>query len=436
MIIALGLAITTRMLHAELPGYLTNSFATERWIAYSSTGNSPMPDSEETIRLDLETLHRAGFLGIVTYGCDGLKKQIPKIARSVGISHIVLGIYNPNNREEIENAKELATMVDAYCIGNESILEKSPRYNITELKAAMDEIRQWTGRPVTTSEQIDKYYDPQVGDQLLDLGDWLFPNVHPYWHRITTQPEAAEWTQEQFQKLSALAKGKPIMFKEVGLPTGSEDIEDKSANQQTQADYYLSLRALHVPFVYFEAFDQVWKKNPPIEPFWGVFDKDRKPKLVVSQLGQLVPGVQILSVKSEGKLPVRLAPVGGFFYISGTVSGLDDDRELIMFVNTGDPDAPGWFFQMSPNGIGDIDGEKWSAQGQIGNAKSPPRQGQKIHIRILAASKQDAKRLRDERINNDELQNTGLLSQDLPQVDPQWRADLRDMELDIPPSGP
>jgi len=395
-----------------------------------------MPDSEETIRLDLETLHRAGFSGIVTYGCDGLKKQIPKIARSVGISHIVLGVYDPNNREEIENAKELATMVDAYCVGNESILEKSPRYSMAELKAAMEEIRQWTGRPVTTSEQIDKYYDAQVGGQLLALGDWLFPNVHPYWHHKTTQPEAADWTRDEFQKLSSAANGKPIIFKEVGLPTASADDEDQAPNQQMQADYYLSLRVLRVPFVYFEAFDQVWKKHSPVEPFWGLFDKDRKPKLVVSQLGQLVAGLQITCIKSGEKLPVRLKPDGGFFNVSGTAAGIGDDRELIMFVNTGDPEAPGWFFQMWPNGITDIDGEKWSAQGQIGNAQYPPGQGQKIHIRILAVKKQDAKRLRDERTNNNELRNTGLYSQDLPQVDPQWRGDLKDLELNIAPSGP
>ena len=31
-------------------------------------------------------------------------------------------------------------------------------------------------------------------------------------------------------------------------------------------------------FSYFEAFDQPWKNTMPVEPYWGLFDKDRQPK--------------------------------------------------------------------------------------------------------------------------------------------------------------
>jgi exo-beta-1,3-glucanase (GH17 family) len=78
----------------------------------------------------------------------------------------------------------------------------------------MDEIRKATGKPVTTAEAIDRYADPV----LLNFGDWVFPNAHPYFHDRYDPAPAVRWTQGAFNELERRSN-RFVLFKEVGLPT-------------------------------------------------------------------------------------------------------------------------------------------------------------------------------------------------------------------------
>ena len=100
----------------------------------------------------------------------------------------------------------------------------------------------------------------------------------PYFHSLTAPEIALRWTVDRFDSLSARTQ-KPVMFKEVGLPTAG----DPRLSEQSQADYYAALSHSHVRFAWFEAFDQPWKKDLPVEPHWGLFRADRTPKPVVSK---------------------------------------------------------------------------------------------------------------------------------------------------------
>lgn len=51
-----------------------------------------------------------------------------------------------------------------------------------------------TGKPTTTSEEIDDYND----NIILMLGDWVFSNVHPYWHGVPDANAAVEWTADRY----------------------------------------------------------------------------------------------------------------------------------------------------------------------------------------------------------------------------------------------
>jgi exo-beta-1,3-glucanase (GH17 family) len=421
-------------LHAGLPGYLDDAFRSTRWIAYSPTGKSPMPDSVDEIKLDLKTLEQAGFGGIVTYGCDGLKREIPKLAHEAGIDFVILGIYNPENEEELKNARSLASLVDGYCVGNEGIGAET-RYTMEVLKTRIEELRKWSGKPVTTSEQLEDYFSIP---ELLTLGDWLFPNVHPFWNRKTTEPEASKWTKAKVEELREKAGGMTVFCKEVGLPTKSLDEGVKLPDDQVQAEYYQALRVLEVPFVYFEAFDQVWKTNHPAEPFWGIFDSDRKPKKTALWLNKTPPNsaaqaeVRFTSVKDKGTLKVRKQPDGGFFNVQGTSGGLGEDRTLLLLVNVGDPAAPGWFLQLPPNGEFDIRGNgEWTAKGQIGNSQYPPIQGQVISLKVIAAPKNIAEELIDARMKNPALRGQGIYSQHLPKVPAEFTHEVTGVVVDL-----
>ncbi|MCE9610703.1 MAG: hypothetical protein K8R23_10960 [Chthoniobacter sp.] len=284
-----AIACGANSVRAELPVALAEAFRNVRWVAYSPTGGSPnlgpgnAPDADrkrDEISKDLAVLAKAGFGGIVTYGCDGLKGEIPRLAQAVGIKHVILGIYSPRNEEEFHNAKAAAALVDAYCVGNEGLGGEN-RYSFAELTTRMNELRKASGKPVTTSEQIEKYLEDRVPG-LIEAGDWLFPNVHPWFHGRFQEPEASRWTKEQVEKLRAKSGGRPILCKEVGFPTAGDAAG--RANEELQGNYYVALRALEVPFVYFEAFDQTWKRHLPIEPHWGLFTKDRAPKKAISMI--------------------------------------------------------------------------------------------------------------------------------------------------------
>jgi exo-beta-1,3-glucanase (GH17 family) len=119
---------------------------------------------------------------------------------------------------------------------------------------------------------------------LWDISDWIFPNVHPYFSNYRDPQEAVAWTERIFETLDSVSD-KPLVFKEVGLPTDG----DADLSETRQAQYYQMLWETNVAFVVFEAFDAPWKHlgspNPdgtyPLpdpEPHWGIFFSDRTPK--------------------------------------------------------------------------------------------------------------------------------------------------------------
>lgn len=244
-----------------------------RWVAYSPTNCDPqkgISPQEESVKADLLVL-RKYFDGIVTYGAN---EMIPRVAKEVGLAGMLFGVWNPESEDEFAKAVAAAQneIVLGFVVGNEGLEE---RYDYETLKQAIEKYSAATGKPVTTTEQHTDYANPR----LIELGDWIFPNTHPYFHRFIEPVEAAEWTERQYQKLVRKTE-KPVLFKEVGLPSDG----DEGMNEQNQAEYYRQLQQKSVHFVYFEAFDQLWKTHLPIEPHWGLFRSDRSPKLVVEYL--------------------------------------------------------------------------------------------------------------------------------------------------------
>ena len=248
------------------------------WVAYSSPSANPekrIEPDETAIREDLATLRKAGFTGLVTYGSSGIMgRDLPSLATSAGFEGLIVGVWDPTSRDELDAAKSAAKfpIVLGYCVGNEGYQK---RYKLPELSAAIQELRTTTGKPVTTTEEFDDYSD----QELLELGDWIFPNVHPYFHNKLIPEPAARWTEGAYLDLKRRSQ-RLIILKEVGLPTAG----DNTLSESAQVQYYLALAKSDVRFVYFEAFDQPWKTSLPVEPHWGIFRSDRTPKRLASHL--------------------------------------------------------------------------------------------------------------------------------------------------------
>lgn len=243
-----------------------------RWVAYSS----PAPAASltiETIVRDLLVLKRAGFTGLVTYGSLGkMGRPFASIAQTLGFKGIIMGIWSPSSEGELKNAPQAAELpiVMGFSIGNEGLYQPRERYSLRELCDAISRLRRATGKPVTTSEEIDDYL---LYPELRLVGDWLFPISHSYWHAVKYPLPGVWWQQAYYAALSRKME-RFILFKEVGLPTnGAYGLSD--ANQDL---FYRELARTEIPFVYFEAFDQPSKSSNSVEPYWGIFRADRTPK--------------------------------------------------------------------------------------------------------------------------------------------------------------
>lgn len=268
-----------------------------RWVAYAPTNANPeagLEPSPESVRADLVVLREAGFDGLVTYGARGaLGTVVPDEALDLGFSGLIVGIWDPTSTEEIGAAVALAgnPLVLGYCVGNEGL---DARYDLDTLEAAMVRVRDASGRPVATTEQVDDYAD----ESLLALGDWVFPNAHPYFANHLDPESAVRWTVAAYED-TVRRSDRLVVFKEVGLPTAGDP--GNVLSEDGQRSFYAQLAQTDVRFVYFEAFDQEWKTSPAVEPHWGLFRSDRSPKPIASELlGKRTP---VIPAVSDGGLP-------------------------------------------------------------------------------------------------------------------------------------
>ncbi len=250
-----------------------------RWVSYAPTSFDPTKSaypSAASIEADLILLYESGFCGIITYGAENSLENIPRLARNVGFDGVIMGVWLPNALQ-MGNGISQSEYVDGYCLGNEN-LERS--YSLEELASAMEELREETGKPVTTTEEWGDYLGP-LAEGLIAQGDWVFPNAHPYWAGLTNPAEAALWTDNRYNEFREIIPSEKILaFKEVGLPSAGEP----AVSEERQRDYYQLLGDSEILFSYFEAFDQPWKDWAPVEPHWGLFYADRSPKAVATEL--------------------------------------------------------------------------------------------------------------------------------------------------------
>lgn len=242
-----------------------------KWVAYAPTNFNPktlLYPSDSSMEEDLKVLFNAGFNGIVTYGSEGTLGRIPKIAKELGFQGVIMGIWDIKSQEELDHALTMVDYVDGYCVGNEGL---GRRYGLRELKAAMTNVKVATKKPTTTTEELDDY----AKQYMLEIGDWIFPTGHPFLANITSAGKAVKWVEYHYRLIRRSAPAnEPILFKEIGYPTKGNVM----AREKNQRDFFLCMEMSDVKFVYFEAFDQHWKRHLPVEPYWGLFDKNRKPK--------------------------------------------------------------------------------------------------------------------------------------------------------------
>jgi hypothetical protein len=224
---------------------------------------------------------------------------------------------------------------DAFVVGNEGLqYDQGPTsnphgYTYTELTTAINEVKQMTGKPVTTSEPAGAYYTPNgsgapYATQLLSLGDWLFPNIDYFlWGGKPSTPQSM-WTNVLFVYQFMVANQEtpgPVVAKEIAYPSaGGPQASD--ANQISWYHNYAYAAANQVAgepffFVYFEAYDQPWKSSDAYEPHMGLNalnnpDGSSQPKPAVAQLQadimSVYPGTNVPPYASKQGLALTETP--------------------------------------------------------------------------------------------------------------------------------
>ncbi|KAF9145359.1 hypothetical protein BGX30_009369 [Mortierella sp. GBA39] len=182
-------------------------------------------------------------------------------------------------------------MVSGISVGNEVLFRKDRTLSELDslMKAVKEEIKTRYGKsiPIFSSD-----VGGEMSPELASISDMLQGNIHPYFSG-TLAANAANWTMSEYESKIA-ANPTPMALKgvisEVGWPSAPASAVYLNgsvpglANMQTVVDNFVcQANTAGIPYYWFEFKDEPWKVDPevPVEPFWGIFDKDGKLKIKI-----------------------------------------------------------------------------------------------------------------------------------------------------------
>jgi exo-beta-1,3-glucanase (GH17 family) len=280
--------------------------ATGRFIAYQPTalkvfdGNLTGAD-EASIEADLKVL-RPWFDGLITYGALAGAERVPDVAAKLGFRAVIIGVWDPSNTEELNNAltaaKRHPQLVAGLSLGNEIIFGK--RGNWLVLEETLKTVRRRApSLPLALTEPFAQFLDDKAAAPALEQTDFMLANIHPVFEKWFATAPAFNWADFVVQIMTRLEASycRPILVKETGVPTGPAS---EGFDEAKQAAFYRELERQLPParkraFAYFTAFDAPWRVhdfNPvagvhPEEAHWGLFSESRVPKPVMTALPKL-----------------------------------------------------------------------------------------------------------------------------------------------------
>lgn len=262
------------------------------WILYTPTEYNPYTEqeaSEASIRKDLQVLRKYAFNGLITMTAGGTARKIPRVAHEEGFKLVIMTVWDLRNEEEVENALKEADWADAYCIGHRGL---NKRYTIGELQLTMEKFRREAKRPVSTSEVILEY---ETNPMLIEIGDFLFPDVHTLWHHGMDAKTVWNETIELAQKAAAAVSNtnQLVLLKMISYPSeGAKGLTEESQKRFYRMVIEESQNRIDIParvsFSFLCAFDPLWKVKEygwaDSEKYTGLFSQDRHPKPAVMDL--------------------------------------------------------------------------------------------------------------------------------------------------------
>ena len=168
--------------------------------------------------------------------------------------------------------------IDRLIVGNEALL----RGDLTEdqLIAYLRRVRSATSLPVSTAEPWHIWLrHPELAREV----DFIAIHVLPYWEGVPAD-QAVDWALARYRQVQEAFPGKPVVFGEVGWPSGGPDLHHAVPGEVSQAgvvrEFLNQAKARGLDYFAMEAFDQPWKKGEEglAGSHWGLFGTNRKAK--------------------------------------------------------------------------------------------------------------------------------------------------------------
>lgn len=243
--------------------------------------------SAEEVAADMPTLARlTNYIRI--YSSTGPASEILSAAQAAHLC-VSLGIWL--GRDAKANAAEIAAgirlaksspAVRSVIVGNEVLLRRD--LPLARLLADIGKVRAALGGrvAVSTADIFDQW---MAHPHLARAVDFVTVHIYPFWQTAAIG-SAIKLFGRDYQQVVRKFPGKPIVIGETGWPSAGRRQGWAVPSPANQARYFHGFVTWaarhHVPYFYFEAFDEGWKTDEHgVGTHWGLYDQGghRKPAL-------------------------------------------------------------------------------------------------------------------------------------------------------------
>jgi exo-beta-1,3-glucanase (GH17 family) len=219
-----------------------------------------------------------------TFSCTDGHEQIPAIAAENGLRSMV-GVWldddRDRNEEELANAIEIAITghADILAIGNEVLLRGE--MDVDELTDYLKRAK--AACPEVPVGYVDAYFQFVDNPRIVAACDILLANCYPFWEGCPAE-HALLYMKEMYRRVQAVADGKPVVVSETGWPNIGSSTKGAKPSFENAVKYFVDTYRWAeedaIDIFYFSAFDESWKtdKEGDVGAYWGLWDKDGKPK--------------------------------------------------------------------------------------------------------------------------------------------------------------
>ncbi len=223
---------------------------------------------------------------IRTFSCTDGNELIPGIAAELGLKTVV-GVWLDENLQqnevELANAIEIANAGHAniLAVGNEVLL----RGDLTEEQLIDYIVRAKQAVPDIDVGYVDAYFKFVDHPRVTEASDILLANCYPFWEGCPAE-YALPYMKEMYRRAADAASGKKVIISETGWPNIGSPTKGAIPSFRNAIKYFVDTYQWAeedgLEIFYFSSFDEAWKIDAEgdVGAYWGLWDKDGKPKYV------------------------------------------------------------------------------------------------------------------------------------------------------------